>query len=102
MTTTTHIAALDLALLLSRSRRHHLSASALQTLCELATADGGLSMTALSGRLGITTCAITGIADSLTAAGLLKRRASAVDRRVYWLLLTNKGQTTLTNILCTA
>lgn len=50
------------------------------------------TMTALAGRLGISTAAVTGIADKLEKKGLIERIRGKQDRRSVWLKLTAAGQ----------
>ena len=90
----------DLARILSRSGIYHLSASSLQTLCELrASGSDSLSMTRLSRCLGVSSAAVTSIVDALDAKGYATRQPSRTDRRVIWVLLTDKGRTALDDIL---
>lgn len=99
MTTTTHIAPVHAARMLSRAGIYHLNATCLQTLCELAAGSGSLTMTSLARKIGLTTSAFTGTADCLEAADFVARQPSRSDRRVTWLNLTERGRAALQDIL---
>jgi DNA-binding MarR family transcriptional regulator len=99
MTTTTAIASRDLARILCRASVLRLNSSTLHTLCILHALDGAATMTALARKLGISTAAVTGVADSLEAAGLIARYLSRTDRRLVYVHLTDQGRLTLSDIL---
>jgi DNA-binding MarR family transcriptional regulator len=84
--------------ILSRAQLHNLGISSLQILCELASRGDSL-MTTLARKLGVSSSAITGLADSLAEAGLIHRVASRTDRRKIWIVLTERGSTVITEIL---
>ena len=99
MTATTPTAARDLARMLCRAGIHRLSANSLHALCILHALDGAATMTALARKLGVSTAAITGIADGLESAGLIARHLSRADRRLVYVHLTDKGTLTISDIL---
>ncbi|WP_245954602.1 MarR family winged helix-turn-helix transcriptional regulator [Paenibacillus flagellatus] len=55
----------------------------------------------LAETLGVTSGAITGLADKLIAKGMLERERSEEDRRVVYLRMTDKGKETLDRLLDT-
>jgi len=61
--------------------------------------DGSMSMRELSARLGGHASNATGIADRLTARGLVERHEDADDRRVKRLDLTPEGVATRTQLV---
>jgi DNA-binding MarR family transcriptional regulator len=99
MTATTAIASQDLARILCRASVLRLNANSLHALCVLHTLDGAATMTSLSRKLGVSSAAITGIADSLESAGLISRHLSRSDRRLVYVHLTDKGTLALSDIL---
>ncbi|WP_129339132.1 MarR family winged helix-turn-helix transcriptional regulator [Cellulomonas endophytica] len=78
------------------ARRRHLAAAAglsetdLRALFRVAEA-GGLAPTGLAAELGLTNGAVTGVADRLVRAGLVRRREHPRDRRSLHLELTPHG-----------
>jgi DNA-binding MarR family transcriptional regulator len=54
---------------------------------------GPETMIAIATRLGISTAAVTDIADKLEKLGLIERVRGRQDRRSVWLKLTEKGKT---------
>jgi MarR family 2-MHQ and catechol resistance regulon transcriptional repressor len=60
---------------------------------------GPSKMTFFADQLEISSAAITGMADNMTAMELIERRAVPVDRRAYHLALTDKGRELLDKIL---
>lgn len=59
---------------------------------------GRTSFTELAQALNITRSNITGIADRLVQSGLITRYQNPEDRRVQFLLLTQKGKDIITNL----
>jgi DNA-binding MarR family transcriptional regulator len=57
--------------------------------------EGGLSQQALSDLLGVFPSRLVMLLDEMERSGLIERRASATDRRVYALHLTSQGKETL-------
>ena len=55
-------------------------------------AAGPENMITIATRLGISTAAVTGIADKLEKLGLIERIRGRQDRRSVWLKLTEQGQ----------
>lgn len=76
---------------LKTARHYGINLTALEVLLTLAE-DGDLSMSLLADKVGISTAAITGTADSLAKKQLVKRSASESDRRTIWLTLTEIGR----------
>ena len=58
---------------------------------EFANEKGNLTLSGLASKLGITTAAITGIADSMESLGFARRVVDPSDRRVILLELTSRG-----------
>jgi DNA-binding MarR family transcriptional regulator len=58
---------------------------------EAANKKGNLTLSGLASKLGITTAAITGIADSIESLGFARRVVDPSDRRVIQLELTSRG-----------
>lgn len=54
-------------------------------------AAGAETMTTIAAGLGISTAAVTGIADKLEKLGLIERIRGSQDRRSVWLKLTPAG-----------
>lgn len=63
---------------------------------------GKLTMTAVANACGITTSAVTCMADSLEKQGLIERVFSPTDRRAIHLTLTKSGTAKVEQILQTA
>ena len=61
-------------------------------LAELDAADGPQTMSALSRRLMVSNGNVTGVIDRLERVGLVRRAASAEDRRVQYIALTAAGR----------
>ena len=61
-------------------------------MAQLARAPKGLRMSELSRRLMVTGGNVTGLTDQLVAEGLVVRRETPDDRRVYTVRLTGKGR----------
>lgn len=59
---------------------------------------GKISFKDLAQALGITRSNITGIADRLEQNGLVTRNQNTADRRMQYLVLTDKGREVLDNI----
>ncbi len=59
---------------------------------------GKASFKDLAEALGISRSNITGIADRLVQSGLITRNQNSADRRVQYLILTEKGKEILDNI----
>jgi len=59
---------------------------------------GKISFNELARALGITRSNITGIADRLEQNGLVARRRNTSDRRIQYLVLTDKGRELLSTI----
>ena len=57
-----------------------------------------VSFKELAGALDVTPSVVTGIIDRLIGQGMVKRNINAVDRRIQWLQVTDKGKTLLDNI----
>lgn len=58
---------------------------------EIVNKRGNLTLSGLASKLGITTAAITGIADSMENLGFARRVVDPSDRRVVLLELTSRG-----------
>ena len=58
----------------------------------------GISQQALSSMLGLPPSRLVGLVDELEERGLVERRSSSEDRRVYALHLTRKGNEVLESI----
>lgn len=58
---------------------------------ETVNKNGKLTLSGLAGKLGITTAATTGIADSMENLGFARRVVDPSDRRVVLLELTSRG-----------
>ena len=58
---------------------------------EVVNKNENLTLSGLASKLGITTAAITGIADSIEKLGLARRVINPSDRRVIQLELTSRG-----------
>ena len=54
----------------------------------------------LAGALNVTPSVVTGVVDRLIQQGMVKRKriGTSVDRRVQWLIITDKAKTLLDNI----
>lgn len=89
--------AASLAAMLFRARDLDLSDHALQALCILSA--GSLSLTDLASQIGISTAAITHIADRLESLSYAERTRPSSDRRVILLRLTETGNCALGDIL---
>ena len=61
-------------------------------MAQLERAPDGLKMGDLSRRMMVTGANITGIVNLLERDGVISRRADAVDRRAYWVMLTREGR----------
>ena len=61
---------------------------------------GKVKFKELAGALGVTPSVVTGIVDRLVLQGMVKRKleGSSTDRRVQWLIVTDKGKAVLDNI----
>lgn len=59
----------------------------------------GLDQRTLARTIGLDTSTIAGVIDRLERRGLLQRNASAADRRVRLLTLTNEGETLLGTVI---
>jgi DNA-binding MarR family transcriptional regulator len=92
-------AARDLARILCRASVLRLNANSLHALCILHAMDGASTMTALARKVGVSTAAMTGIADGLETAGIISRHLSRSDRRLVYIHLTDKGTLALDDIL---
>ncbi|MBI3416420.1 MAG: MarR family transcriptional regulator [Verrucomicrobia bacterium] len=79
--------------------RWDLSPSQFNILNVLRDHDDGLSQIELSRELITHRSNVTGLIDRLEKRGLVQRRDSAVDRRVYRIQLTKAGQNLLAEIL---
>jgi len=69
--------------------------AALQTVCNTP----GLDQRTLARSIGFDTSTTAGVIDRLEARGLLRRNASAEDRRVRLLTLTPEGQALLAQVV---
>jgi DNA-binding MarR family transcriptional regulator len=80
--------------------RHGLSAQLAIALLQLrtpwpattTTADDGMPMRELAGRISCDPSQVTGIADRLEDLGLVERRPNPQDRRVKLLVVTDRGE----------
>lgn len=91
------------ARMLKSMAEYNLSASATHALCVIREAGAdALTMSTTAKALGLSTAALTGLADTLEALGFITRRPARVDRRVIWLELTEQGRAALTDILTIA
>ncbi len=79
-------------LVLSTLRSRRMSLSTLQAVVSLNLARGeNLNLKDLAERLGVTTAAVTSVADSIEKLGFARRTSSSGDRRHISLKLTPKG-----------
>jgi DNA-binding MarR family transcriptional regulator len=67
-----------------------------------ALADGGLSLTELAGRLGVSKQAALKVVDDMERRGLVERAASTTDRRSKTLRLTDRGRAVRKTALATS
>jgi len=59
----------------------------------------GICLSYLARSVGITSAAMTGLADKLERLRMVKRKTNPHDRRTYRLTITNKGRATFKQIL---
>ncbi len=71
--------------------QHGITATQLNVLKLLQEIDG-LSLSEVSKRMAAKNSTVTGIVDRMCAAGLVVREQSADDRRVWRILLTDRGR----------
>ena len=78
------------------AREEGLTPSRHQLLLMIKTASGGRStVTELANRLQLTQSTVTELVTRAEAAGLVERKQSEEDARVYWLQLTREGEARL-------
>jgi DNA-binding MarR family transcriptional regulator len=78
------------------AREEGLTPSRHQLLLMIKTASGGRStVTELANRLQLTQSTVTELVTRAEVAGLVGRRQSEEDARVYWLELTREGEARL-------
>lgn len=81
--------------LFSTMRSGKVSMSACHAIIKLYLANGSnkesLILSALAGEIGITTAAITSVADCMESHGFAKREQHPSDRRIVLISLTSKG-----------
>lgn len=81
--------------LFSTLRSSKISMSACHAIIKLYLAAGtkkdGLILSTLASEIGITTAAITSVADSMEKHGFAARRQDPADRRIVLIALTPKG-----------
>lgn len=79
---------------------HALNIQRLRAMLSLAANDEGWAeMTVVANAIGLTTAAMTGLADGLCTRGLAVRRTSEGDRRKINLSLTDAGRDLVAEIL---
>lgn len=78
------------ALIRAVARRQRLSPTQAQIL--LTTPVDGLPLSDLAQRLGLDASTITRVTGHMAAAGLVERRRSTTDRRVFLIAVTAKGR----------
>jgi DNA-binding MarR family transcriptional regulator len=87
---------MNLTTVLTRAREKNLRDGSLHALAILAAhpakADP-LTLGDLAKRIGVSTSAITGLADNLTDLGYAQRRPHKTDRRALILIITKQGRT---------
>jgi len=88
---------IELDHLLTYAREKNIGLTSLHTLLTIAEEPAPLSF--ISQQVGITTACMTGIADRLTALGMVHRTTGHGDRRRVKLQLTAKGQDLITSAL---
>lgn len=72
-----------------KARRYNLNLADLGALIVLSVED--YSMGGIATELGLSTAAITGLADKLVKADYIKRSPHASDRRIQMLAITEQG-----------
>ncbi|MBN8458545.1 MAG: MarR family transcriptional regulator [Verrucomicrobia bacterium] len=83
---------------LSVARFYQLNLTQTEALC-VVSEHRNLTVGSLASHLGVTTAAITHVADTLVRLGFVERRNGISDRRHIWLDITQLGQEVLNNIL---
>lgn len=83
--------------LLTFARRHQLGISSLQALAIIQS--GPATLSEIAREIGVTTAAVTGLADRLAALSLATRVRSKTNRREIHLKITFHGVATLNSIL---
>jgi DNA-binding MarR family transcriptional regulator len=86
-----------LRIILNHTRRCGLPREILHSL--LVLEEKAMKMTELGEAFGVTNGAVTGIADRLEAAGLIKRKTDPEDRRGYLLEITPQGEKVLNHLM---
>jgi len=78
-------------------RASKISMSACHAIIKLYMANGSdkesLILSKLASKIGVTTAAITSVADCMEAHGLAKRQPDPHDRRIVLISITPKGMT---------
>lgn len=83
---------------LKTARFYQLNITQAESLCVVAE-HRNMTVGALAIHVGVTTAAITHIADTLVRLGYIDRRNGISDRRHIWLDITPLGEAVLNNIL---
>jgi DNA-binding MarR family transcriptional regulator len=79
-------------LILKTMRTRKISMSSLHAaICLYRDQKGQMSLTGLAENLGVTTAAVTNIADTMERLGFARRRTNPLDRRLTWINLTPRG-----------
>lgn len=81
----------------SLARQHHLNLTQAEALCLLAE-HGSITVGALAHELGVSTAAVTHIAEALVKLTFANRRSGMSDRRHIWLDITATGVAALEQI----
>lgn len=89
---------ITLRLILKAARSYHLNLTQTEALC-LLVEHRNVTVGALAMHLGVSTAAVTHIADTLVRHGFVERRAGMSDRRHIWLDITSLGQAILEKIV---
>ncbi len=84
----------EMDFILSTLRSRKISLSALHAVISLSmNCNQSVSLSQLASNLGLTTAAITSVADSIEKLGFARRTVSPRDRRLTWISLTPRGVT---------
>jgi DNA-binding MarR family transcriptional regulator len=84
----------EMDLIMSTLRSRKISLSALHAVINLSmNCNQSISLSQLASNLGLTTAAITSVADCIEKLGFARRAISPRDRRLTWISLTPRGIT---------
>lgn len=73
-------------------RTKKISMSALHAvICLYLNRERQISLSALAANLGVSTAAVTSVADGMERLGFARRRVNNLDRRLTWIGLTPRG-----------